>query len=93
MDILEEYAITLIEMGFSWMVICVPPDYETAENNVYHVVGYPEKPTDNDMEALIQEFEADPEFGMQHLKYEDDYQMYVGTCEDMLKPLPGESEP
>lgn len=80
-DELVDVANTLIEMEFPWMVLCVTVQGE----DICHVVGYPEHPTDLDMHELIKELAVDPEFGMEHLVYSRDYQFYIGKCDDLIK--------
>lgn len=63
----------LREKGFNYFVGAFGPIQEDGNVVFYHSVGYPEPPTRDDIDALINELATDDEFNMTALKYGVDY--------------------
>lgn len=63
----------LRDLGYNYFVGAFGPLKEDGTVDVYHVVGYPEKPSNVDLRSLIEELSADETFDMTEMKYAKDY--------------------
>lgn len=61
------------EQGFKYFVGAFGPLDEDGNAVLYHVCGYPEQPTQDDINSLIEELAQDTEFNMTEMKYNEDY--------------------
>lgn len=61
------------EQGFKHFVGAFGQLNEDGSAPLYHVVGYPLPPDQQDIDALVEELATDETFEMTHLKYGEDY--------------------
>ena len=68
------YAIAeLRKLGYNHFVGAFGQITEDGTVDTYHVVGYRESPTVDDINSLIEELRTDEEFSMEHMQYNVDY--------------------
>lgn len=57
------------EQGFTYLVGACGPENENGDRPCYHVSGYQNPPTDEDLKSLVTELKEDPELGMTDVEY------------------------
>ena len=68
------YAVTeLRKLGYNHFVGAFGQPKEDGTVDTYHVVGYPERPSVEDINSLVEELKTDPEFSMEHMQHNVDF--------------------
>lgn len=66
------------------IVSCKPINEEEDLLQLYHAVAYPEKPSQTDLDLLVEELAEDEEIGLRNMVFGEDYKIIDITKEAAL---------
>lgn len=98
---LKELSEHLLTDNYTHCLVCWSPNEEQGGFIIHHICGYPNKPSKNAIENLINELRIDESFHMSDMIYGQDYQVSLldtnelGAMEGMIveTDLTTKSEP
>ena len=83
----QEEFLKHIEWANWFIIVCDVPKEGDEETGVLHMTGYHSEPSDSDMDSLEQELLNEKEFGLSHLKRDEDYMMIKLSKEEYLSVM------